>query len=174
MPYAILYNDTITAHGTASSLWPDTSFADATPNPSFLADVGAVQIRSEQPYDPATQILVACEPYVVDGEVFDTVVTPIVAPTVEENIAKAWEAANAHAMSGMDLNSRSSLLWMALDHTCPEWRRARIVAVQQWWKTIWEHYGSVRQSILEGNVSYYDPTVAGECPWSIWELQVNE
>lgn len=80
MTYAILSNNTITAHGPASVLWPDTSFAAGGPNASFLVDAGAVTIRSDAPYDSATETLQPCEPYVLDGEVFNTIAAPIVPP----------------------------------------------------------------------------------------------
>ena len=79
MNYAILSADTITAHGPASTLWPDTSFA-AGPNASFLIEANAVTIRSDAAYDPATEFLQPCEPYVLDGEVFDTIAAPIISP----------------------------------------------------------------------------------------------
>ena len=80
MTYAILTADTITAHGSASVLWPDTSFAVGGPNASFLADAGAVAIRADAPYGPATEFLQPCEPYALNGEVFDTIAVPIVPP----------------------------------------------------------------------------------------------
>ena len=85
-------------------------------------------------------------------------------------IATAWAAANAHAESGMDTNSRSSLLWMAMDPACPPWRMERILAVQAWWAAIWSHYGAVKQQIGAGMDVPYDPAVAGPCPWTIWQI----
>jgi hypothetical protein len=80
MTYAILSADTITAHGPASTLWPDTSFASGGPNASYLAEAGAVTIRSDAAYNPATEFLQPCEPYVLNGDVFDTIAAPIVPP----------------------------------------------------------------------------------------------
>ena len=80
MTYAILAADTITAYGPASVLWPDTSFAAGGPNASFLTDAGAVTIRSDAPYDPATETLQPCEPYVLNGEVFNAIAAPIIPP----------------------------------------------------------------------------------------------
>ena len=76
MTYAILSDNTITAHGSASLLWPNTSFPSSGPNASFLIDAGAVLIRSDAPYDPETEILQATEPYVLDGEAFGTIAAP--------------------------------------------------------------------------------------------------
>lgn len=87
MTYAILTANTITAHGPASVLWPDTSFAAGGPNASFLADAGAVTIRSDAAYDPATEFLQSCEPYVLDGEVFDVIAAPIIPPAPTPNWA---------------------------------------------------------------------------------------
>ena len=80
MSYAIITSNTITAHGPASVLWPDTSFGVSGPNASFLIEAGAVTIRSDAPYDPATEFLQPCKPYVLNGEVFDTIAAPIIPP----------------------------------------------------------------------------------------------
>jgi len=71
--YAIFTANIIIATGPASVLWPGTSFSTDGPNPSFLAEQGAVLIRSDAPYDPETEILQTTDPYVVGGEVFDTI-----------------------------------------------------------------------------------------------------
>ena len=81
MTYAILDNGTITRHGTASALWPDTSFA-AGPNDSFLAEQGAVLIRSDAAYDPDTETLESTEPYISEGDVFNTIAAPKPPPPV--------------------------------------------------------------------------------------------
>lgn len=85
MTYAILTANTITAHGRPDQLWPGTSFSASGPNPSFLIDAGAVLIRSDAPYDPETEILQETEPYVLNGEVFNTIAAPkpIVPPTAQ-------------------------------------------------------------------------------------------
>jgi hypothetical protein len=80
MIYAIIADNVIVSHGSASVLWPDTSFSSLGPNASFLAEVGAVAIRSDAPYDPATEISQSCAPYLLDGDVFNTIATPIPAP----------------------------------------------------------------------------------------------
>ena len=80
MNYAILANNTILAHGSAYDLWPDTSFSSLGPNASFLDEVGAVLIQSNPPYDPATEVLQPCAPYLLDGDVFDTIAAPIPPP----------------------------------------------------------------------------------------------
>ena len=83
MNYAIVTTNTITAHGTAEQLWPDTSFAPS-PNASFLLENHAVQIRSDLQFDPATEQLAGVEPYLLDGEVFDRVVEALPEPPPPE------------------------------------------------------------------------------------------
>ena len=88
MTYAIISANTITAHGRPDQLWPGTSFSASGPNPSFLIDAGAVLIRSDAAYDPETEILQATEPYVLNGEVFNTIAAPIPpAPVVPQWVA---------------------------------------------------------------------------------------
>jgi len=116
MTYAILQSDTITATGPASVLWPGTSFSTNGPNPSFLAEQGAVLIRSDAPYDPETEILQTTDPYVVGGEVFDTIAVAkpeppapaqwvafgavlLADPAVNQMLGAALSAAPAVAMS---------------------------------------------------------------------------
>ena len=77
MTYAILSGNTIIASGGASDLWPDTSFNRDGPNSDYLAQFNAVKVRSDAPYDPATQILKSCAPYLLNGEVFNTIAAPI-------------------------------------------------------------------------------------------------
>lgn len=80
MTYAILNNGSITSHGPAPSLWPDCSFPADGPNDAFLSEHGAVRVRSDLPHDPETEQLVPCEPYILDGEVFNRVVEPLPTP----------------------------------------------------------------------------------------------
>ena len=101
MTYAILTGNTITAHGPASGLWPDTSFGSSGPNAPFLAEAGAVIIRSDAAYNPATEFLQSCEPYVLNGEVFDTIAAPIIPPAPIMN----WESFKEQALNSSVLNS---------------------------------------------------------------------
>jgi hypothetical protein len=91
MIYAILTGNTITAHGSASMLWPDTSFAATGPNANFLADAGAVPIRSDAPYVPATEMLVSCSPYLLNGKAFDCIAAPL-PPAPEPDPEPDWNA----------------------------------------------------------------------------------
>ena len=87
-----------------------------------------------------------------------------------ERIAAAWKAADAYAASGMDANSRASLLWLAMDTACPAWRRERILAVQAWWAAVWGHYADVKARILAGEDARFDTAIPGPCPWTIWHI----
>jgi hypothetical protein len=78
--YAILDNNTITATGTARSLWPGTSFAASGPNAAWLTEHGAVEVRNDPPHDPETHDLRPAEPYLLDGVVYDRV--PVERPPV--------------------------------------------------------------------------------------------
>ena len=49
--------------GTPSGLYPQTSFAQSGPNQEWL-DENRCQIVNEPSYDPATQRLTDCQPYV--------------------------------------------------------------------------------------------------------------
>jgi hypothetical protein len=75
MTYAILSknNSAIDAHGTARNLWPDTSFANDIPDPTWLAQFNAVAINSDLPYDAATEMLIPAEPYVLNDKVYNVV-----------------------------------------------------------------------------------------------------
>jgi hypothetical protein len=91
-----------------------------------------------------------------------------------ERIAAAWKAADKHAASGMDANSRASLLWLAMDPACPAWRRERIQAVQAWWAAVWSHYAAVKQQINAGVDAEFDPSIPGQCPFTIWQIAGDE
>ena len=88
MNYAILAHNTITAHGTASVLWPKICFASSGPNASFLIEAGAVAIRSDATHNPETEVLQSCPPYQMNGEVFNS----IAAPKPPEPVMPQWTA----------------------------------------------------------------------------------
>jgi len=100
MTYAILANGAITAHGSAADLWPNTSFSGNGPNAAFLTAHDAQQIRSDAPYDQATQYLQSCDPYVLNGEVFNTIAVPIPTPPPEP----AWDQFSLTALADPGLN----------------------------------------------------------------------
>lgn len=69
--FAILDADTITGHGTARSLWGGVSFPSSGPEPEWLTTQGAVVIRSDLEHNPTTHYLQRCEPYLLDGQVWN-------------------------------------------------------------------------------------------------------
>ena len=74
--YAIIQDNTITAHGPYRELWPDTSFSRLGPNAEFLEQEGAVPIRSGPPHDRSTHQLQHSAPYLLDGVVYEFEVVP--------------------------------------------------------------------------------------------------
>ena len=97
MTYAILSEDNsaIDAHGTARNLWPDTSFTNDTPNPTWLAQFNAVPINSDLPYDAATEMLILAEPYILNDKVYNVVkaqLPPAVNPPRWNNFAASLMA----------------------------------------------------------------------------------
>jgi hypothetical protein len=84
--YAILTADQITATGTADNLWPGVTMPSTGPRADWLAEQNAVEIRHDPPHDPATQYLRRCEPYLLEGEVFDreVITRPPVKPAPPE------------------------------------------------------------------------------------------
>lgn len=100
-------------------------------------------------------------------------------------IDAAWRAANAHAHSVIDQNSRETI-GMLLDQliltlaapqvaeavglALPEWQQAKVLAYTAWWKALWLEYERVRRLINKGQDATYDPTVAGPCPGDVWWL----
>ena len=93
MNYAILVNNVITATGTASELWPGVSFSGGQPNAAYLLATGSVLIRSDAAFDPATEILQGAEPYLLNGEVFNTIAAAIPpAPPPQPDYIGFWDA----------------------------------------------------------------------------------
>ena len=87
-------------------------------------------------------------------------------------LAAAWAAANLHA-SAMDSNSKHSITGLNAElimGTLTPQQSERLLAYWTWWKAVWKHYEEVINAIEAGNVSTYNPEVAGNCPWDIWEL----
>ena len=57
-------------------MFPDTSFTVSGPDADFLATNSAMPVSLSKPYDPETQQLVGCAPYVEDGVVYTVAVVP--------------------------------------------------------------------------------------------------
>lgn len=62
-------NGSITV-GDYRELFPATSFPPSGPSDEFMQENGCVGVTVFKPYDSNTQKLVACEPYLEDGQVF--------------------------------------------------------------------------------------------------------
>lgn len=86
------------------------------------------------------------------------------------SIANLWNHANWYAESQLDVNSRISVLWYLMDPQCPQSRKEKIIAVQMWWKSLWDHYSIQKARALNGEEAYFDPEVVGPCPYTIWDI----
>lgn len=62
-------NGSITV-GDYRELFPSTSFPPSGPSEEFMQENGCVGVTVFKPYDRNTQKLVACDPYLEDGQVF--------------------------------------------------------------------------------------------------------
>jgi hypothetical protein len=70
--------------GTPSGLYPQTSFSEFGPNQEWL-DENRCQIVNEPPYDPATQRLTDCQPYVDStGAIFRHLVVSLTSDEIAE------------------------------------------------------------------------------------------
>ena len=70
--------------GTPSGLYPQTSFSEFGPNQQWLDENGC-QIVNEPPYDPATQRLTDCQPYVDStGAIFRHLVVNLTSDEIAE------------------------------------------------------------------------------------------
>ena len=70
--------------GTPSGLYPQTSFSEFGPNQEWL-DENRCQIVNEPLYDPATQRLTDCQPYVDStGEIFRHLVVALSSDEIAE------------------------------------------------------------------------------------------
>ena len=61
----LIYKDGQVAHN--KEVFKNVSFPASGIPDSFLEQEGALKVSVHKPYDPATQVLVPCEPYVEDG-----------------------------------------------------------------------------------------------------------
>lgn len=86
----------------------------------------------------------------------------------------AWRAANHHAYSVIDENSRHTIAGMTAQMVgglLPDWQLAKLQAYWAWWEAVWTEYARVRAQVLRGIPTVYDPAVAGPCPGDIWWLR---
>lgn len=85
----------------------------------------------------------------------------------------AWRAANRHAYSRIDENSRHTIAGLSAKlamGSLPNWQMIKLFAYWAWWEAVWLHYATVRATIASGVEATYDPAVAGVCPGDIWWL----
>ena len=120
-------------------------------------------------FDPAA-VIEHPEQVIEHPAEYEVTITDTAAEDKAAAISAAWTAADAFARDGMDVNSRSSLLWIAMDPNCPQWRLERIMEVQNWWSAIWTHYATVKAQIEAGQDARFDPVVPGPCPLTIWQI----
>jgi hypothetical protein len=84
-------------------------------------------------------------------------------------VSQLWSNYNSFAEAQFDSNSRSSLLWINQDPTTTQETKDKIVAIQGWFKQLWDSYKLKKALILTGmevELSCEEPQV----PYTIWEL----
>jgi hypothetical protein len=75
MNYAIILGGEITEQGTATKLWPNTSFV-GLPDENFLSSHGAFVIQTSKTHNDETETLAEVAPYIEDGVVYSVSVQP--------------------------------------------------------------------------------------------------
>ena len=85
-------NGSITV-GDYRELFPNTSFPPSGPSNEFMQENGCVGVTVFKPHDRNTQKLVACEPYLEDGQVFTVRVDAL----TQEEIDAATASKSAQA-----------------------------------------------------------------------------
>jgi hypothetical protein len=69
-------NNTVLQIADYQDLFPDTSFTLSGPDADFLAANSAMPVSLSKPYDPETQQMVGCAPYIEDGVVYTVTIEP--------------------------------------------------------------------------------------------------
>lgn len=93
MQIAITHNGTVTAVGDYRQLFPQTSFPDSGPSPSFLAEYGCLPVTLHKPFGSATHKLVGCAAYIENGQVYTVQVEPLTADDLAQRQADKASAA---------------------------------------------------------------------------------
>ena len=75
--YAIVNNNEVTNIGEITVLFPNTSFPSNGDYGDFLEENNVKPVITDLEYDPNTEKLVACTPYVRAGKVYNVEVQPI-------------------------------------------------------------------------------------------------
>jgi hypothetical protein len=141
--------------------------------PTASFSISGVRLSKMTDPTPPQQGMIATTTavYVVNGEgvIAKSWALPP-APSQDELIQDLWVAADAH-FNTFDINSQTALLSYAIDPSCPSWRRSRIGAVMAWGASVWDAYAVAKAAILAGTPTVYDPSIAGPCPYTIWQIR---
>ncbi len=84
MNIAIINNGQVTQVGDYRALFPNTSFPPSGPNDSFLSENNAMKVNVWKEYNPATEKLVGCEPYIENGWVYTVTVQALTPEEIAE------------------------------------------------------------------------------------------
>lgn len=90
MNIALIDGTTVLEVGDYRTIFPQTSFTAAGPSDEFLAENNAKKVNVFLPYNPATQKLAACPPYVEGEWVYTVVVEPLTPEEQQERIDNQW------------------------------------------------------------------------------------
>lgn len=77
MQIAIIADGSVAQIGDHHQLFPNTSFTDEGPDSEFLAQNSALLVRTEITFDPNTEKLVPCEPFIEGDRVVNLQVSPL-------------------------------------------------------------------------------------------------
>lgn len=92
MQIALLDDQTILQVGHYKTLFPATSFPASGPSAEFLADNNAKEVNNYLSFDPETEKLEDCPPY-INGDVVSTVqVVPLIQWELDRRIESRWNA----------------------------------------------------------------------------------
>jgi hypothetical protein len=154
MSYAILSEGQITAHGTSSELWPNTSFVGA-PDEDFLASHGAVLIQTAKAHDAATEVLAAVEPYVEGGVVYSVSVQPKPAETPEPDwqgfyiaMISSAEFEAVYAAAAAEFPLKTAAVIAAFRHA----ENSQISRLAETW-AVWKSVVTIPDEVKAGLVS---------------------
>ena len=95
MQIAKIENGAVARVGDYRDLFPNTSFPASGPSAEFMADNGCMGVTVFKAHNRDTQQLVACDPYIENGQVF----TVTVADKTAEQIAAATASQAAQVRS---------------------------------------------------------------------------
>lgn len=96
MQIALVDGDSVLEVGDHRQVFPNTSFTYDGPDDDFLADNNAMKVKLDISFDPDTEKLAPCEPF-IDGDFVIT--TEVVALTQAELDARAEQKATDHRLT---------------------------------------------------------------------------